>query len=131
MRNPNDLQNIMHNKSKKREIRKCDTKKYSFENEKNSGMFKMKHQKNAPDVLMEEDLSLDHLFGANVKTHFDHKCRNENLIQHEMQIVEGNKDSNTVDFDCNRQCYKQVYQEMRNPNDLQNIMHNKSKKKRD
>ncbi|GIY62003.1 hypothetical protein CEXT_347511 [Caerostris extrusa] len=99
------------------------------ENENISGMFKMKHQKNAPDVLMEKDLSLDHLFGANVKTHFDHKCRNENLIQHKMQNVEGNKDSNTVDFDCNRQCYKQVYQEMRKPNDLQNIMHNKSKKR--
>ncbi|GIX69820.1 hypothetical protein CDAR_17731 [Caerostris darwini] len=99
------------------------------ENENISGMFKMKHQKNAPDVLMEKDLSLDHLFGANVKTHFDHKCRNENVIQHTMQNVEGNKDSNTVDFDCNRQCYKQVYQEMRNHNDLQNIMHNESKKR--
>ncbi|GIY61997.1 hypothetical protein CEXT_347481 [Caerostris extrusa] len=73
MRNPNDLQNIMHNESKKREIRKCDTEIDLIENESISGMFRMKHQKNAPDVLMQKDLGLYHPFPENEKKHFDDK----------------------------------------------------------
>ncbi|GIY88520.1 hypothetical protein CDAR_187091, partial [Caerostris darwini] len=92
------------------------------ENENTSSMPKMKLQKNTPDVFMKRDLSPSHIFRANAKSHFDHKCQNKNL-QNETQILGRNKDNNAVEFDCkhdNDQFYKQIDQELGSHNDLEN-----------